>query len=220
MTDEYTQPDQPDCPNPSDEANPKGWPNELEAALLALAVLFFGMWGYTQLLMPFGSQTVLMRRLHDVIPIALLLVLVLLMQRRFRFDLLSRLSARKVVFVLMGVCAALLIGQVVFSGAPTINTLLWAILWVGLTVPIVEELFFRGVLLKALLLHFDESWAVLIATLAFAFVHPSDQPLVFFGRLFLGVLLGGLMVNTRSIVFIIFVHIAWNLSAMFIVPLL
>ncbi len=227
MTDEYTQ---PDCPTPADAtyqrdeakrsscSHSKGWPNELEAALLALAALFFGMWGYMQLLRPFGSQAVWVSRLREVIPIALLLVLVLWMQRRFRFELFSRFSTRAVVIVVAGVCAAQLIGQVVFYGAPTINTLLWSILWVGLTVPIVEELFFRGVLLKALLQHFDESWAVLIATLAFAFVHPSDQPLVFFGRLFLGALLGVLMVNTRSIIFIIFVHIAYNF--VFILPLL
>ncbi len=223
MTDEYTQ---PDCPTPADAtyqrdeakrsscSHSKGWPNELEAALLALAALFFGMWGYTQLLMPFGSQTLLMRRLHDVIPIALLMVLFLLMQRRFRFDLLGRFASWTVVFVAAAAWAVLVINLTIFNDKPISGAMIWAILWGGTAAPVVEELFFRGVLLEALAWHVTDAWAVIISTLAFVFIHAPATELYLGGLSMLvplGLICGALTVGTRSVVPAILVHIAWNL---------
>ncbi len=241
MTDEYTHPDQPDCPAPSDEtyrrdeATPKGWPNELQAALLALAVLFLGMWGYKQLLRPFGSLTSWVLLLFSILPIVLLLVLFLLMQWRFRFDLLGRFKLWPIVLGVGGtlILLAFHVNHLSRHGSGDIG-MFWIVLWGGVTVPIVEELFFRGVLLKALTRHVNSGWAIMISTLAFAFAHaaflhaPFAQ-MPFTAELFyktlismvlLGSLLGVLTVRTRSIVPATVGHIVWNILSMFGLPML
>jgi membrane protease YdiL (CAAX protease family) len=76
--------------------------------------------------------------------------------------------------------------------------------------PLLEELLFRGMVLRALLTRFSNSAAVAISAVVFSAFHPSlvGAPCA----LLLGLVLGVLLVRTGSIWPCIAAHSAWNLT--------
>lgn len=75
----------------------------------------------------------------------------------------------------------------------------WGYLAVGLLAPLVEEIVFRGAILKSLLSAFRSHWAaIVVSSLLFAFVHgnPAQMPHAFL----VGILLGWMYWRTGSIV--------------------
>ena len=82
--------------------------------------------------------------------------------------------------------------------------------------PVVEELVFRGVLLRALLRRTTEGPSIGISALAFAAVHVIADPgsrFVFPGLFALGIVLAVLAIRDRSLSRPIFVHGGFNLLA-------
>ncbi len=86
-------------------------------------------------------------------------------------------------------------------------------LGVVVVAPIVEELLFRGLLLRALLRRMTHGWAVLIDALAFGAVHLSDPgaAVVVPGLVALGVVAGVQAVKTESLSRPILLHAGFNL---------
>lgn len=80
--------------------------------------------------------------------------------------------------------------------------------------PVVEELVFRGVLLRALLRRTTDGWSIVVSALLFAAVHVLGDPgsaLVFPALTGLGCLLGALAVRSGSLSRPILVHAGFNL---------
>lgn len=74
--------------------------------------------------------------------------------------------------------------------------------------PLVEELFFRGLLLRSLARRFSPRWAVAISALAFGVVH--GQPLQFLGLVAFGVVLGVLALRSGRLGPGLVAHAAFN----------
>ena len=79
-------------------------------------------------------------------------------------------------------------------------------------VPIVEELFFRGYLLKRLLDKHSAVIAILVSTLLFALIHLPDYIQAFNASVG-GIVAGILYFKSKRIVIPILFHITWNLIA-------
>ena len=91
---------------------------------------------------------------------------------------------------------------------------------VGLLAPVVEELLFRGALLRALLRRTTAPWAVLGSAVIFAAVHVVGDPgagYVFPGLLLLGLVSGYQALRTGNLACSMLLHIGFNLlSTIFI----
>jgi CAAX protease family protein len=83
------------------------------------------------------------------------------------------------------------------------------VLIVGIGAPIVEELFYRGLLLRSLERRFGPAWAVAGSGLLFGATH--FQPLQFPALALLGVILALLVLRTGRLGPAIFAHMAFNL---------
>jgi uncharacterized protein len=83
------------------------------------------------------------------------------------------------------------------------------VLIVGIGAPIVEELFYRGLLLRSLERRFGQAWAVAGSGLLFGATH--FQPLQFPALALLGVILALLVLRTGRLGPAIFAHMAFNL---------
>ena len=89
---------------------------------------------------------------------------------------------------------------------------LWAsLLAVVIVAPLTEELLFRGVILRGLLLHYSAPTAIIASSLLFGLVHLNPWQAV--GAVALGVLFGWWYVRTRSLTLCIFGHAFNNLIA-------
>ena len=89
---------------------------------------------------------------------------------------------------------------------------LWgALLAVVIVAPLTEELLFRGVILRGLLLHYSAPKAVIASSLMFGLVHLNPWQAV--GAVMLGALFGWWYVRTRSLTLCIFGHAFNNLVA-------
>ena len=89
---------------------------------------------------------------------------------------------------------------------------LWgALLAVVIVAPLTEELLFRGVILRGLLLHYSVPKAIIASSLMFGLVHLNPWQAV--GAVALGVLFGWWYVRTRSLTLCIFGHAFNNLVA-------
>jgi uncharacterized protein len=75
--------------------------------------------------------------------------------------------------------------------------------------PIVEELFYRGLVLRAFQARISDALAIVISASMFAFAH--FQPVQFAGLLLVGVVFGYLSYRTRRLGPSIFAHAAFNL---------
>jgi membrane protease YdiL (CAAX protease family) len=87
---------------------------------------------------------------------------------------------------------------------------------VVLVAPVVEELLFRGALLRALLRRTTPAWAVFVSALAFALVHPLGDPeigsvIVVPAILALGLVSGYQAVRTGNLSRSIMLHVGFNL---------
>lgn len=92
-------------------------------------------------------------------------------------------------------------------------------LLVAAVVPsILEELFFRGFLMKSLYGIRGKKVAIFISALAFAFFH--NDPLFFLGPLGVGILLGYLRKNTESVLPAILTHLSINVATFLLDPVL
>ena len=89
---------------------------------------------------------------------------------------------------------------------------LWgALLAVVIVAPLTEELLFRGVILRGLLLHYSAPKAIIASSLMFGLVHLNPWQAV--GAVVLGGLFGWWYVRTRSLTLCIFGHAFNNLVA-------
>lgn len=88
---------------------------------------------------------------------------------------------------------------------------------VGIAVPIVEELIFRGAIFSALRHSwFGKTGAVVLTAAAWAFVHGLAAPWLFVFIIFLmGLALGWLLLRFGSLVVTIVCHACWNLFSSF-----
>jgi membrane protease YdiL (CAAX protease family) len=88
----------------------------------------------------------------------------------------------------------------------------WGLVVLGLCVvvgsPLVEELFFRGLLLRSLARRFGPAWGVALSALAFGAVHA--QPLQFLGLVAFGVVLGLLAQRSGRLGPALVAHAAFN----------
>ena len=78
--------------------------------------------------------------------------------------------------------------------------------------PIVEELFFRGLVLRSLQRRFGDTWAVVGSAVVFGLAH--FEPLQLPALVSLGVILGVMAVSTRRLGPSIFTHAGFNLVTM------
>ncbi len=88
---------------------------------------------------------------------------------------------------------------------------IWVVLMVVVAIPLGEELFFRGLLLRGFLLRYGERQALILTSLLFAIVHlnPWGLPSIFL----MGLLLGWLVLRTGSIWSAWLVHAVYNLAS-------
>ena len=77
--------------------------------------------------------------------------------------------------------------------------------------PLTEELLFRGVILRGLLLHYSAPKAIIASSLLFGLVHLNPWQAI--GAVVLGALFGWWYVRTRSLTLCIFGHAFNNLLA-------
>ncbi|WP_188584370.1 CPBP family glutamic-type intramembrane protease [Egicoccus halophilus] len=95
--------------------------------------------------------------------------------------------------------------------APLVTTLA-----VVVTGPIVEELLFRGVLLRGLRRRWGVIWAVLLSSLAFAAVHPSDLSpptlLLLLSTFAAGILFAVATIRTGTLTVAVVAHMVANLA--------
>ena len=78
--------------------------------------------------------------------------------------------------------------------------------------PIVEELFFRGLVLRSIQRRFGDAWAVVGSALLFGLAH--FEPLQLPALVALGVVLGAIAVSTKRLGPTIFAHAGFNLVTM------
>ena len=78
-----------------------------------------------------------------------------------------------------------------------------------LLAPLLEEVLFRGMILKGLLTNIKPVWAVIFSALIFAVVHSSFPQMG--SALFLGIACGIMFYRTASMSCVIIMHFVWNL---------
>jgi hypothetical protein len=78
--------------------------------------------------------------------------------------------------------------------------------------PVVEELFFRGLVLRSLQRRFGDTWAVVGSAVIFGVAH--FEPLQLPALVALGLILGAMAVSTKRLGPSIFVHAGFNLVTM------
>lgn len=108
------------------------------------------------------------------------------------------------------------LGVSIGSGSGTLHSdpvlVLLSIVAISVIAPIVEEFFFRGVILSQLK-RYGNGFAVVVSALLFSAYHMSLPKLVF--TFCMGIALGYIMVHTRNIVLPILVHSLNNLFSQF-----
>lgn len=83
--------------------------------------------------------------------------------------------------------------------------------------PIVEELFYRGLLLGALRRHLADRWALVVSAFLFAAIH--FEPLLLPGLMVAGLLFGALALRSGRLGPAIFAHIGFNASTILVMTL-
>ena len=82
-----------------------------------------------------------------------------------------------------------------------------------LLVPIIEELFFRGLVLKSFLKKYSPLYAILLSSFLFGIFHASLYYLIYYTLL--GILFGLLYYSSNSLVTSILAHISYNACCLF-----
>jgi len=191
----------------------------LEASLLALAAFFLAQWAALRMAGPEGPETWPVWLVGSLAPPLVLLASGLLVARRFRPlvpGLRPSVSAQWWLGAgaCLGATGGLLIGPTDPRNlAPLLGPwaqLAWAVAWVGLLAPVIEELFFRGVLQASIARSLNLPLAVLLAGFAFGLSHLGLQP--FWLWPLLGVGFGCLAAVSRSLWPAVAAHMGWNLA--------
>jgi len=126
----------------------------------------------------------------------------------------SVLSIMCIIVILVGGYIATEILKVEYEFPEKINPVLMAPVLLVLA-PMVEELIFRGLILKGLECYVGREGAVILSSLFFALVHYQALPLVFLFIMFLvGVLLAYSVVKWRTIIPSIIAHVVINAQAL------
>jgi len=195
----------------------------IEAALLTLAAFFFTSSLTRHLWMKATAPALAWWFLANLAPPLLMLAGAVLIIKHFPGLLPGRGATPRVIMmslggVLLGVAGGMAVGatHARYLAAP-LNPryqLLWAIAWVGVLAPVIEEVYFRGVLQGALLERLGRPSAVLLAAAAFALAHQGIPSLA--TSFVLGLGFGMLAASARSLVPAISAHIAWNLGTVWL----
>lgn len=82
-----------------------------------------------------------------------------------------------------------------------------------LIVPIIEELFFRGLVLKNFLKKYSPLYAILLSSILFGVYHLNLDTLIF--HISLGIIIGTLYFKTNSMILVMLAHIIWNALSLF-----
>lgn len=82
-----------------------------------------------------------------------------------------------------------------------------------LIVPIIEELFFRGLVLKNFLKKYSPVYAIMLSSLLFGVYHLNIDTLIF--HISLGIIFGILYYKTNSLILVMLAHIIWNAFSFF-----
>jgi membrane protease YdiL (CAAX protease family) len=92
----------------------------------------------------------------------------------------------------------------------------WFIGFITLAIvaPVIEEFIFRGIILDGLLKRYSPTFAILMSSLLFAFVHLN--PWQFISAMNIGILSGWLYYRTRNLWLPIFVHVVNNSFPLFL----
>jgi len=191
----------------------------LEAALIVLAGFFLAEWVALRAAGPGGPDAWPTWLAGSLGPPLVLLIGALVVASRCR-PLVPGLSPplRTLWWVGAGVCLGAAGGMLVAPTRPDdLAPLLghsaqiaWALLWVGVCAPVIEELFFRGVLQASIAQALNAPLAVLLAAFAFGVSHLGLQPLWLWPLL--GVVFGWLAAASRSLWPPVAAHIGWNLA--------
>ncbi len=191
----------------------------LEASLLLLGVSFLLLWvtsgGAT--IGPDRSALMWTLRMHAM-PL-FLLAGACLIAWRFR-PLLPALCAGIGTrgYALSAACLGTLGGLVVGPSAPQAlapalspgAALVWGLAWVGVAAPVIEEVFYRGVLQSAIARQAGPALGVLGSALAFGLAHTGrPDPALYFA---LGGAFAGYRSGSRALLPPIVGHVTWNLA--------
>lgn len=82
-----------------------------------------------------------------------------------------------------------------------------------LIVPIIEELFFRGLVLKNFQKIYSPVYAILLSSILFGIYHLSFDTLII--QIILGLLLGIIFYKTNSLIIVMLAHMIWNALCIF-----
>ena len=87
--------------------------------------------------------------------------------------------------------------------------------FVGLLIaPIIEEFFFRGLVLKNFLKKYSPVYAILLSSILFSIHHLSLDNSIFY--IFAGILFGIIYYKTNSLIIVILAHMIWNAFSLLI----
>lgn len=197
-----------------------------EAALLVFALFLIGTAGLGRLHHASGGTSIPLWLAASLLPSLVLLAAVVWIARRFRP--LVPVACRPVALLLtlgglgLGFAGGLLIGRTgpdrLAPLLPASQQVIWALVWVGLLVPFIEELFFRGVLQSAVVRSVDHA-GVWIGALAFGLAHVGAAsglppwPIQLMGWFLLGLTFGAFQWYGRSVWPAFATHAGWNLGA-------
>ena len=92
--------------------------------------------------------------------------------------------------------------------------IVWSFLYIVIIAPVLEEMFFRGLLLRSYLKRYSTEAAIVITALLFGVMH--GQPIQIFWGFILGLLLAWLYLLTRSLWPCIIAHSFGNLTALIV----
>ncbi len=208
--------------SPTPARGPRPLLTAVEAALLVLAVFFLASWGLLSWWRGSGGESVWVWLIASTMPALLLFVGAAVLRRRFAVPL--HHAGRPAPLVLISLGSGLLCfagGCLIGPTPPSVlaplldqtGQYLWALLWVCLAAPLIEEFFFRGVLQGALEPAMPRPLAVIATAVGFMLVHYGMPMLTLW--LFIGLWLGAVRWLSRSIIPAVAGHIAWNLGTVF-----
>lgn len=84
-----------------------------------------------------------------------------------------------------------------------------------IVIPIVEELFFRGILFRGFSIKYDQKLAIIFSSILFALIHIDPNSVTAISQILsaflLGILLCYIVIYTKSLKIAILIHVFWNL---------
>ncbi|MGH4118010.1 CPBP family intramembrane glutamic endopeptidase [Clostridium sp.] len=170
--------------------------------------------------------------IYSIETISSFFLLILWINRKHRINFKSLFSLEKLsIRYILPICLSILGLNIMLSEVSNILTMFlpltdfWKSAFEGISndfigtsivAPIIEEILFRGIILRGLLMKYSVKKSIIVSALLFAIIHMN--PWQFLGAFSAGILLGWLYLKTRSIVPCILGH-ALNNSLEFIITL-